>query len=115
MPATTSTSRGKSSQQKLQQVGLTTASSQTSSKTASSSIAVKSAGFLVTCDPPTKQFIKSLDKSKSTDKKFILEDLDPNHLLIDGRAKDEILREIERWMDENVFTNVVRVGENLET
>jgi TFIIH basal transcription factor complex TTD-A subunit len=59
-----------------------------------------SSGFLVTCDPPTKQYIKFLDKAKSADKKFILEDLDATHLLIDGKAKDEILRKVEAWMDE---------------
>ena len=41
-----------------------------------------SSGYLLTCDAPTKQFIKLLDESKNTDKKFILEDLDPSHLLI---------------------------------
>jgi TFIIH basal transcription factor complex TTD-A subunit len=72
-----------------------------------------SSGYLLTCDPPTKQFIKYLNETKL--KKFIIEELDATHLLIDGSAREEILRKVEDWMDENVFTNVERVGENLET
>lgn len=76
---------------------------------------MESSGFLLTCDPPTKQFIRQLDEMKTVDKKFILEDLDATHLLIDGKAIGEIERKVEAWMDENVFSNVERVGENLET
>jgi hypothetical protein len=90
MPATTSTARSKAKQQQQQAAVPTPAASQPSSKPATSSSAVQqpsnlgiqnapSAGFLVTCDPPTKQFIKFLDKAKSADKKFILEDLDANN------------------------------------
>mmetsp|Transcript_21519 Transcript_21519/g.30142 ORF Transcript_21519/g.30142 Transcript_21519/m.30142 type:complete len:110 (+) Transcript_21519:53-382(+) len=74
-----------------------------------------SSGFLLTCDPPTKQFIKHLDELKSVDKKFIIQDLDATNLLIKGKARGEIERKVEQWMDENVFSNVERVGENLET
>lgn len=72
-------------------------------------------GFLLTCDAPTKQFIKYLNDKKSLSDKFILEDLDSTHLLIQGRARREILKAVEDWMNENVWTNVERVGENLET
>uniref|UniRef100_A0A7S3PU34 General transcription and DNA repair factor IIH subunit TFB5 n=1 Tax=Chaetoceros debilis TaxID=122233 RepID=A0A7S3PU34_9STRA len=84
-------------------------------KSPKTAAAVPSAGYLLTCDAPTKQFIKTLDESKTNDKKFIIEDLDPTHLLIKGRARAEILRKVEDWMDSNVFTNIERVGENLET
>lgn len=100
-------------------IGKTTPSKASSKSSSSSSArggaALPSAGYLLTCDPPTKQFIKSLNETKSTDKKFILEDLDPTHLLVRERAREEILRKVEEWMDQNVFTNVERVGENLET
>lgn len=76
---------------------------------------IPSSGYLLTCDAPTKQFIKLLDESKSTDKKFILEDIDPTHLLVKDKARGEIMRKVEEWMDKNVFTNVERVGENFET
>ena len=62
--------------------------------------ALPPAEYLLKCDPPTKQFIKHLDESKSVDKKFILEDLDATHLLIKGKARDEIMRKVEEWMDE---------------
>mmetsp|Transcript_8198 Transcript_8198/g.11047 ORF Transcript_8198/g.11047 Transcript_8198/m.11047 type:complete len:118 (+) Transcript_8198:60-413(+) len=73
-----------------------------------------SSGFLLTCDPPVKQFIRHMNETRSADKKFIIEDLDATHLLIDGKARKEILRKVEEWMDDNVFSNVERVGESLE-
>lgn len=79
------------------------------------SAALPSAGFLLSCDAPTKQFIKSLNESKTLDKKFIIEDLDPTHLLVKEKAREEIMRKVEEWMDANVFSNIERVGENLET
>ncbi len=59
-----------------------------------------SAGLLLTCDPPTKQYIKRLDDLKTNDKKFIIEDLDETHLLVKEKAYDEILRKVEDWMNE---------------
>jgi len=59
----------------------------------------RSSGYLLTCDPPMKQFIIHLNDQKITDKKFILEDLDGTHLLIRGEAKDEISRKVDEWMD----------------
>ena len=74
-----------------------------------------SAGYLLTCDPSAKQFIKHLNETKRVDKKFIVEDLDATHLLIKGDAREEVLSKVEEWMDANVFTSVERVGENLDT
>ncbi|KAL9191559.1 hypothetical protein ACHAXT_001265 [Thalassiosira profunda] len=71
--------------------------------------------FLLTCDPPMKQFIIHLNDQKIADKKFIIEDLDATHLLIKGDARDEINRKVEEWMDENVYSTIERVGENLDT
>ncbi len=80
------------------------ASKQTKSKKArtkspKAAAALPSAGYLLSCDPPIKQFIKTLDEAKTSDKKFILEDLDATHLLIKGKARDEILRKVEEFMD----------------
>lgn len=73
-------------------------------------------GYLLTCDRPCKEFIKHLDASKSADKKFILEDLDPTHLLVRKEAKQEILNCVESWSDKNIFENLGNgIGENLET
>jgi TFIIH basal transcription factor complex TTD-A subunit len=73
-----------------------------------------SAGFLISCDVPTKQYIQYLNELKPVDKKFIIEDLDATHLLVKKKARDEIERKVEAWMDENVFSAVERVGENLD-
>jgi len=95
-------------------------SSSKSTKTSSTNSTAKatalpSAGYLLTCDAPTKQYIKSVNESKTNDKRFIIEDLDPTHLLVKEKAREEILRKVEEWMDKNVFSNIERVGENLET
>ena len=58
-----------------------------------------SAGYLISCDVPTKQFIQHLDDLKTQDKKFTLEDLDAEHLLIKTQARAEIDAKVERWMD----------------
>ncbi|KAG7342335.1 transcription factor TFIIH complex subunit Tfb5 [Nitzschia inconspicua] len=72
------------------------------------------AGYLLSCDIPTKQFIHNMNDQKTIDKKFILEDLDAEHLLVKESARAEIEREVERWMDDNVFSAIERVGENLD-
>jgi len=73
--------------------------------------ALPSAGLLLTCDPPVKQYIKRLDDLKSNDKKFVIEDLDETHLLVQEKARDEINRKVEDWMNENVWTNIEAKGE----
>lgn len=98
-------------------------SSKSSSKNSSSSggagggASLPSSGFLLTCDVPTKQFIKHMNEKKSVDKQFILEDLDSTHLLIKGgkKYKEEIMNKVNQWMDDNVFTLTERIGENLDT
>lgn len=72
------------------------------------------AGYLISCDVPTKQYIQYLNELKPVDKKFVLEDLDATHLLVKRKARDEIERKVAAWMDENVFSAVERVGENLD-
>ena len=74
----------------------------------------KSAGYLVSCDIPTKQFILHLNDVKPVDKRFILEDLDATHLLVKHKARAEILQEVEKWQNSNVFSAVEAVGENLD-
>ncbi len=70
-------------------------------------------GYLISCDIPMKQFILKLNDDKTGDKKFILEDIDDTHLLIEGRAREEIRRAVDEWMDENIWSSAERVGENL--
>lgn len=73
------------------------------------------AGYLVSCDIPTKQFIQYLNELKPVDKKFIIQDLDATHLLVKKKSKEEIERKVEEWLDENVFSAVEKVGEDFDT
>jgi TFIIH basal transcription factor complex TTD-A subunit len=75
---------------------------------------MQSTGYLVTCDVPTKQYIQYLNELKPVDKKFILQDLDATHLLVELKARDEIERKVEDWLDENIFSAVEKVGEDLD-
>mmetsp|Transcript_11941 Transcript_11941/g.14028 ORF Transcript_11941/g.14028 Transcript_11941/m.14028 type:complete len:117 (-) Transcript_11941:68-418(-) len=94
-------------------------SSQNSTTLASSgssrkSTTLASSGYLLTCDPPTKQFIKNLNEKKHD--KFKIDELDETHLLVkDKGARDEILRHVEDWMNDNIYENVHGVGEHLDT
>lgn len=90
-------------------------SSTSSSGTSKSAGAIVPSGYLLTCDPQVREFIKHMNEGKNVDKKFILEELDSTHLLIHGSARNEINTKVDEWMDENVFTNINSVGENLET
>uniref|UniRef100_A0A6T6HXU1 General transcription and DNA repair factor IIH subunit TFB5 n=1 Tax=Craspedostauros australis TaxID=1486917 RepID=A0A6T6HXU1_9STRA len=81
---------------------------------AHTSDAPASAGYLITCDVPTKQYIQYLNEMKAVDKKFIIEDLDATHLLVKKKARAEIERRVESWMDENVFSAVEKFGEDLD-
>mmetsp|Transcript_21805 Transcript_21805/g.39311 ORF Transcript_21805/g.39311 Transcript_21805/m.39311 type:complete len:105 (+) Transcript_21805:193-507(+) len=102
-----SSSKAKSAKSKSKRAGAAQPSSGGSTS--------RSSGFLLTCDPPMKQFIIHMNDQKITDKKFIIEDLDATHLLIKGEVREEISRKVEDWMDENVFSTIERVGENLDT
>lgn len=72
----------------------------TSSTKTSTSSSKSQSQYLLTCDPPMKQFIIHLNDKKVAGKKFIIEDLDARHLLIKGEVKDEIERKVSEWMDE---------------
>lgn len=69
------------------------------------------AGYLVSCDIPTKQFILRLNDLRA--KKFIIQDLG-THLLVKEKAKDEILKKVEEWEDSNVWSSIEKVGEDLD-
>lgn len=73
-----------------------------------------SAGFIVSCDVPTKSFIRFLNEKEPVDKRFILEDLDATHLLVKHEARNFIAREVESWQNKNVFSAIETVGENLD-
>lgn len=60
-----------------------------------------SAGYLVSCDVPTKQFILSLEKDSTFGmKNFVIQDLDATHLLVKRQARERIETRVKWWMDE---------------
>ena len=63
---------------------------------------------------PMKQYIVYLNHDKPPDKKFIIADLDPTHLLVSMKCRDEVMKKVNEWMDENVFSSVEKVGEDLD-
>mmetsp|Transcript_24685 Transcript_24685/g.34486 ORF Transcript_24685/g.34486 Transcript_24685/m.34486 type:complete len:110 (-) Transcript_24685:392-721(-) len=69
-------------------------------------------GFLISCDIPTKQFIMNLNQTRN--QKFVLKDLDEKHILVKASARKLIHKEVEEWMDKNVWSSVERVGEDLD-
>mmetsp|Transcript_4511 Transcript_4511/g.5220 ORF Transcript_4511/g.5220 Transcript_4511/m.5220 type:complete len:106 (+) Transcript_4511:94-411(+) len=72
-------------------------------------------GYLLSCDgPPVKQFIMYTDSTRHDDKKWVIQDLDETHLLINRKYKEEIINEVDKWMDSNVFSSVEKVGEDLD-
>mmetsp|Transcript_26907 Transcript_26907/g.39810 ORF Transcript_26907/g.39810 Transcript_26907/m.39810 type:complete len:110 (-) Transcript_26907:482-811(-) len=71
-------------------------------------------GYLLECDPPVKQFVMYNDSTRHDDKKWVIQDLDETHLLVNRKYKEEIMRKVEEWMDSNVFSSVERVGEDLD-
>lgn len=72
-------------------------------------------GYLVSCDIPTKQYIVYLDSRQPTGKKFILNSaMDETHLLVKVGARAEIERKVDEWMDQNVFSAIEKVGEDLD-
>lgn len=86
----------------------------TNSPRAATSNAPPSAGYLISCDVPTKQFIRHLNDVKPLDKRFIIADLDATHLLVKHKARAEILQQVEAWQSSNVFSSLETVGENLD-
>jgi hypothetical protein len=41
-----------------------------------------------------------MNDTKPVDKKFIIKDLDATHLLVQHKAKAEVTRKVDEWMDE---------------
>ncbi|KAI9146504.1 TFIIH subunit TTDA/Tfb5 [Paraphysoderma sedebokerense] len=56
-------------------------------------------GVLVTCDPTVKQIILHLNEQY----KFIIEDLDDEHLFIDGGFVQLLKTEVEQRLEENTY------------
>lgn len=89
-------------------------SSNANSSNANNTNNLPSAAYLISCDVPTKQFIQYLNELKGVDKKFILQDLDRTHLLVKVSCRHEIEKKVEDWLNDNVFSAIEKVGEDLD-
>ncbi|XP_037945287.1 general transcription factor IIH subunit 5-like [Teleopsis dalmanni] len=56
-------------------------------------------GVLVKCDPAMKQFLLHLDETLSLGCKFIIQDLDDNHLFISTEIVETLQARIDDLMD----------------
>ena len=70
--------------------------------------------YLIRCDIPTKQFIQYLNELRPSDKKFIIQELDSSNLLVKESAREFIEEKVDKWLDENVYSAVEKVGEDLD-
>jgi len=62
-----------------------------------------SAGVLVRCDPPMKQYLLYLDDKRLLGETFVIKDLDENHLLISDGKMDQVQEKIDELMNKNSF------------
>jgi hypothetical protein len=111
-----STKRSSPTAKSASTVGASTtlASGKGKNSTTTAATDLPTAGYLISCDVPTKQYIQHLNDKKSMDKKFILHDLDSKHVFVKLQARDEIEREVKDWLDENVYSAIEKVGEDLD-
>ena len=62
-------------------------------------------------DIPLKQFVVSLNESRSTSEKFIIADLDERTLLIQPNAEAFLQEKLQAFVDENQYTPPLRPGQ----
>lgn len=62
-------------------------------------------GILVECDPAMKQFLLNLDETNGLGRKFVLHDLDEQHLFVEA----EILKTLQDKIDELLERMSVRI------
>lgn len=60
------------------------------------------AGVLVTCDIPVKEFLLWLDESQH--RKFIVMDLDETHLFVQEGSVEFLQEELNKLYEENQYT-----------
>ncbi|KAH9422313.1 transcription factor B5 [Dermatophagoides pteronyssinus] len=63
-------------------------------------------GILVTCDPAMKQFLLHLDETNALGQRFVLQDLDPTHLLITAEVLNILKTKIDDLLDQFSFTDL---------
>ncbi|EDV57811.1 general transcription factor IIH subunit 5 [Drosophila ficusphila] len=60
-------------------------------------------GVLVECDPAMKQFLLHLDEKLALGRKFIIQDLDENHLFISTDIVEVLQARVDDLMDRISF------------
>ncbi|RNA05238.1 General transcription factor IIH subunit 5 [Brachionus plicatilis] len=60
-------------------------------------------GTLVECDSTMKQFLLYLDEKGEVGGKFVLEDLDETHLLIESDFVERLKEKIDDLMDKHTY------------
>ncbi|BES92522.1 unnamed protein product [Nesidiocoris tenuis] len=60
-------------------------------------------GTLVKCDPAMKEFLIHLDETMAIGTKFIIEDLDEQHLFIQTDAIETLMARVDDLMDKISF------------
>jgi len=58
-------------------------------------------GVLFTCDPAVKQILITMDAQQ----RFILEDLDDNHLVIKADEEFRVRRQLETELEKNTYSH----------
>jgi TFIIH basal transcription factor complex TTD-A subunit len=66
-------------------------------------------GLLLSCDAALKQYLVWLESQPTTIEKFIIQDLDDQHLFIQARPEmaEWLEAQIDAWHDKNSFTSNV--------
>lgn len=59
---------------------------------------------LLTCDAALKQLLLSLEESRPNNARFVIEDLDETHLLVDSSMVDEIRALLQEELDKNSWS-----------
>lgn len=59
---------------------------------------------LLTCDAALKQLLLSLEESRPHTQRFVIQDLDETHLLVDSEAVEEIRGLLQEELDKNSWS-----------
>lgn len=59
-------------------------------------------GVMLTCDSAVKQLLVMMDDK--AEYKFIIQDLDENHVLIKAELYDRVRQELEQELEKNAYT-----------
>ncbi|GAV05456.1 hypothetical protein RvY_15588 [Ramazzottius varieornatus] len=70
-----------------------------------------SKGVLVKCDPAMKQFLIFLDEKEELGKRFIIQDIDDEHLFISKDVQEMLKERLDSLMDKISISAGIKEGE----